>query len=49
LARRSLFDVPTLLIGLVSLGILLRVKKVPEPVVILAAGAAGIILHGMAR
>jgi len=23
----------------------LRVKKVPEPVVILAAGAAGIVLH----
>src|SRR5712691_2130925 len=49
LARRSLFDVPTVLIGLVSLGILLRVKKVPEPVVILAAGAAGIVLHGMAN
>jgi chromate transporter len=49
LARRSLFDVPTVLLGLVSLGILLRVKKVPEPVVILAAGAAGIVLHGLAR
>src|SRR5438552_233735 len=49
LARRSLFDVPTVLIGLVSLGILLRVKRVPEPVVILAAGAAGIVLHGLAH
>ena len=49
LARRSLLDVPTVLIGLVSLGILLRVKRVPEPVVILAAGAAGIVLHGLAH
>ena len=47
LARRSLVDVPTVLIGLIALGILLRIKKVPEPVVILAAGAAGIVLHGL--
>jgi chromate transporter len=47
LARRSLVDVPTLLIGLIALGILLRVKKVPEPALILAAGVAGILLHGM--
>jgi chromate transporter len=31
LARRSLVDVPTLLIGIIALGILLCVKKVPEP------------------
>jgi chromate transporter len=49
LARRSLVDVPTLLIGLIALGILSRVKKIPEPVVILAAGAAGIVLHGLTR
>jgi chromate transporter len=49
LARRSLFDVPTIVIALAALGILLRVKKVPEPVVILAAGVAGVILHGMAH
>jgi chromate transporter len=49
LARRSLFDLPTLLIGLAALGILLGIKRVPEPVVILAAGAAGIVLHGLTR
>jgi chromate transporter len=49
LARRSLFDLPTLLIGFVALGILLGIKRVPEPVVILAAGAAGIALHGLTR
>jgi chromate transporter len=47
LARRSLVDIPTLLIALIALGISLRVKKIPEPVVILAAGAAGIVLRGL--
>jgi chromate transporter len=46
LARRSLIDVPTVTIGLVTLGILMLNKKVPEPVVILAAGAVGVLLHG---
>ena len=46
LARRSLIDVPTVMIGLATLGILMVTKKVPEPVVILAAGAVGVLLHG---
>lgn len=46
LARRSLVDVPTMIIGLVTLAILMVTKKVPEPVVILAAGAVGVLLHG---
>ncbi len=46
LARRSLIDVPTVMIGLVTLAILMLTKKVPEPIVILAAGAVGVLLHG---
>src|SRR6266404_2626259 len=46
LARRSLIDLPTVLIGLVTLLILMLTKKVPEPFVILAAGAVGVFLHG---
>ena len=46
LARRSLVDLPTVLIGLITLAILMLTKKIPEPVVILAAGAAGVLLHG---
>jgi chromate transporter len=46
LARRSLIDVPTVMIGMVTLTILMVTKKVPEPVVILAAGAVGVLLHG---
>lgn len=46
LARRSLIDLPTLMIGIVTLAILMVTKKVPEPIVILAAGAVGVLLHG---
>lgn len=45
LARRSLVDVPTLLIGLVTLSILMLTKKVPEPLIIISAGAVGVLLH----
>jgi len=46
LARRSLVDFPTALIGFVTLVILMFTKKIPEPIVILAAGAVGVLLHG---
>src|SRR5215831_11952843 len=46
LARRSLVDVPTVAIGLVALIVLMLTRKIPEPVVILAAGGVGVLLHG---
>jgi len=46
LARRSLVDIPTLMIGAATLGLLMLTKRIPEPVVILAAGAVGVLLHG---
>src|SRR5438874_9705711 len=48
LARRSLVDLPTVLIGVATLTILMLTKKIPEPIVILAAGAVGSLLHGTA-
>ena len=48
LARRSLIDLPTLIIGLLALIILMFTRKIPEPIVILAAGAVGLLLHGTA-
>jgi len=48
LARRSLVDLPTVLIGLITVAILMLTKKIPEPIVILAAGAVGVVLHGTA-
>ena len=49
LARRSLIDLPTVVIGLVTLAVLMFMKKIPEPIVILVAGAVGVLLHGIAR
>jgi chromate transporter len=46
LARRSLIDIPTVTIAVVTLALLMLTKKIPEPVMILAAGVAGLLLHG---
>ena len=46
LGRRSLVDVPTVAIGLATLLILTYVRKVPEPLVIVAAGLIGLGLKG---
>jgi chromate transporter len=45
LARRSLLDIPTVIIGIVTLAVLMLTKKIPEPVMILTAGIAGLLLH----
>src|SRR5437879_298811 len=45
LSRRALVDVPTVLMALISFGALLVFKRVPEPLLILAAGVAGVALH----
>lgn len=44
LARRSVYDLPTVLICAVSLAVLFR-WKVPEPVLIACAAVAGLALH----
>jgi len=46
LARRSLIDVATVTIGVVVLAVLMLTRKIPEPIMILAAGMAGLVLHG---
>ena len=48
LGRRALVDVPAILIALATLGLLITPRKLPEPVMILAAGVAGLLLHGAA-
>jgi len=44
LGRRSLLDLPTVLIALVTLALLLAPRKIPEPVLIVAAGLVGLAL-----
>lgn len=48
LAQRAIYDVPTTLIALAGLGVLWRFK-VPEPVVVLVAGAIGVALWPLVR
>jgi chromate transporter len=44
LARRSVYDLPTALICIVSLAVLFR-WKIPEPILIACAAIAGLVLH----
>jgi chromate transporter len=48
LAQRAIVDVPKAQIGLVSLGLLWRFK-LPEPLLVLAAGAVGLALWPLVR
>ena len=45
LGRKSIVDLPTIVIAVVSLAMLVKWKKLPEPLLIVAAGAVGIALH----
>lgn len=45
LGRRALIDVPTVAFFAVALFITLRTRRVPEPVLLLASGVAGILLQ----
>lgn len=45
LGRRALTDIPTVLIALATWLVFSRFKKLPEPVVIIAAGIVGLVLH----
>jgi len=49
LARRSLIDLSTVLIAMVTFVVLTKTKKIPEPLLIVAAGAVGMILKGNVR
>jgi hypothetical protein len=46
LGKRAIFDVPTAAIAAAALLVLVKARKVPEPVLMLPAGAAGLILRG---
>ncbi len=44
LGRRALVDLPTVLIGVLTFVLLRKAKRIPEPLLILAAGIAGLLL-----
>ena len=47
LARRAIYDVPTLLIFIVTVALLFRFKRIPEPLWFLAAGLVGLLIRGL--
>ena len=49
LGRRALIDVPTVLIALAALALLRSRKKIPDPIIIAAAGVVGLLLAGRAQ
>jgi chromate transporter len=48
LGRRAIFDVPTVMIAIGTLGALVYLRRVPEPLVIVAAGVVGLFLSATA-
>lgn len=44
LGRRAIYDVPTVLIAVVTFTVLFKLKKLPEPLVIIAAGLVGLVI-----
>ena len=49
LARRALVDGPTVAVALVVLAVLLKMRRVPEPVLILCAAVVGFLVHHSGR
>lgn len=45
LGQRSIYDIPTALFALVTLGLLWKFKKISEPIIILGAAALGLIIY----
>ena len=47
LGKRAIVDIPTAAIALATLGLLVWARRLPEPLLVLAAGAVGIALRGV--
>ena len=45
LGKRSIHDRTTFIISALTLGCLLKVKRIPEPVLVLLAGLVGVVIH----
>lgn len=47
LGKRAIYDLPTILIAAATLAALLKLKKAPEPLVIIVAGVCGLVLRSV--
>lgn len=49
LGKRSIIDLPTIAVAVLTVILLVKLKKLPEPVVVLAAAIAGLIIYPMTK
>jgi chromate transporter len=49
LGKRSIIDLPTVLIALVTALLLVKLKKLPEPVIVAAAALVGLVIYPLVR
>ncbi len=49
LGRRSIVDLPTVVIGLTTVVLLWKAKKLPEPVIVAAAAIAGLVVYPLLK
>ena len=49
LGQRSISDIPTLVMALVTAGLLATTKKIPEPVIVLAAALVGLVVFPLMK
>jgi chromate transporter len=47
LGKRAIYDIPTVIIALIALTLLIKVKKLSEPLLIVSAGVVGVVLSGL--
>ena len=47
IAKRSVIDIPTAIIAIITVALLWRFKQLQEPVVVLGAAVLGLILYPM--
>jgi chromate transporter len=45
LGKRSIVDVPTALLAVVTVVLLLRLKKLPEPAIVAGAAVLGLVVY----
>ncbi|MEW6731921.1 MAG: chromate efflux transporter, partial [Acidobacteriota bacterium] len=45
LGKRAIIDLPTIIIAVMVMAMLLKVKKIPEPLLILIAGVIGLLIY----
>lgn len=45
LARRSIYDVPTVLLALATVALLVGFRKLPEPAIVAGAAVVGLVVY----